>query len=386
MQRKDDLCDILSSDAGESGSNASTSENLIKSEKVDLDAAAFEEFSLEASDFSGMGLSAEDMSLLNADDLRALFEDSSDNGLDSIPLEEEPRKKRKILTQPSLLAPPAPGQARQAEAAPSGAAVRREDGRSSAANSGNGLCNQASSKPAMGFPAGQLPPLPAGAVGMVWGLPTTPLQIMPKTSTASHGALGPSTSSAAPVSSVQPFSGMMPFPMPPMPHQASQAGASRMPPAMSISLDGRAPLGLMMMPSMFPGAPMMSGARNVSKPGSTAGPQASAPQPTIAKAGLKRSPSDSARLPFPAMMPFPMSQSTPGLSSMFPCNMDVGPTCAGGVMLSPIAPSLKTDTLADIMAVTCGKPKGSQKPPLGLQLKKSDSFADLISNCLRESV
>ncbi|KXZ49302.1 hypothetical protein GPECTOR_22g896 [Gonium pectorale] len=46
-----------------------------------------------------------------------------------------------------------------------------------ACSSGGG---SAAPKPAIGYPAGQMPPLPAGVQGIEWGLPTNPLQISPK--------------------------------------------------------------------------------------------------------------------------------------------------------------------------------------------------------------
>ena len=383
---------------GESGSNASTSERLKPDHlEVDLETTSLDAFALDgANDLDFMPLAfdlttdlptdARLETLLGADDLRAMFDACPVNELaescsfGDFVAASKPNKKGRPSLDDHLAAPWAQPLGRAASMGSMG-------GHSSAKQSGNRAGPMSPAQPAVGYPAGQLPALPSNIPGMVWGLPTNPLQIVPKPIPAHLGISQHPCASAstAPAAVSIPSPVMSWGPMGPIMMPSSMGGPTMLPPlpgmpSMPPPPGMFGPPGMMMMGAGGPVIPL--GPFMAPLPPPFAAPCAGA-APLAAAASMKRSQST---LPMPmhlAGMP-PMPGMSPMLLGMspFPAACDMGPVCAGGVML-PAITAFRELGPPDLMLGSNGSGKSPQRPPLGLQLKKSPSLADLITNHLR---
>ncbi len=245
--------------------------------------------------------------------------------------------------------------------------------------------------PALGYPAGQLPPLPAGVVGIAWGLPTNPLQISPKAPPMGGlmGSMGPWGSGMGPVSSMgpmNPMASMMPpgmFPQCPAPTTmfgspgGSMANMTPLPtPACSngMGLGGAPGMGMGMGMGMggvpgqghgMAGLHMSSSCMALSSAGGLAAAAAEA---------MKRA--DSAPLPALSSLSDTLSAGTGNTNGLA--------AVAGAEGLMPPPPARSVGNCLDKAELFVGLDAG--KPaPIGLQLKKSPSLVDFISQTLIHS-
>jgi len=305
---------------GESGSNASTSERAhVKHELMD--------FELETSSFQdvAMDVALTDSPLAGLTSGFSHFLMGENMGLDAPLLDS-------LINNPFPTANFTMGSGGQTAAGSS--KLARSKGRSSVelrnatlnqsprpkrvSAPGNGSASSAAGdtgKPALGYSAGQLPALTGP--GMVWGLPTNPLQITPK-----FGAMGPM---------VPP----MPWSLPPM---LSGPGASLLP-----------------HPSLFGLAP----------------PAAPAPAPPAC--------TPAAPAPAPVLSAAKRAESVPACLPSFGAACDAAAAAAG--MTSSISCStmrMNSESFPDLL----GSLDKAQRPPIGLQLKKSPSLLDMITQSL----
>lgn len=173
----------------------------------------------------------------------------------------------------------------------SGGALERS--RSSPLVSGPGRfsldSSSAAGRPAMGHPAGRLPPLVEGA-GMAWGLPTTPLHIAPKYGHA--GAMAAAVAAAAAMASGAAAVGMAGMGMSGMPGPMGPMG-------MGMGM-GMPSMGAMGMPGPMHGMGMMGmpGAAGGMGPMGMPGPMGPVP-------GMPGTPLMPVAAPSPSSMPTP---------------------------------------------------------------------------------
>ncbi|GFR47485.1 hypothetical protein Agub_g9214 [Astrephomene gubernaculifera] len=358
---------------GESGSNASTSEQLPV--KLDFDA------DIETSSFQeAMGcMDALTMQVANHTSTGTMDADCALLGCTAAaPACISPAMQ---LDTPCCKPRPQPLKYKVGRGSAPGI-MNGSGGSSSGSGSGSGS-GGLYPKPCIGYPAGRLPPLPAGVPGIEWGLPTNPLQISPK----------------AP-------------PMPPMlPPMCCPCPCPW--PGGSLMLSSPPPLFPLMLGSPSPSVasgccsalPLSSSCLTLSSIADTVVATAPLPPP------MRRSDSD----PLPAAsgcfssgsaatatataalggnvgaaggMTPPTALSAEGMAFMQPCSVrglaaadagDADPACGSGTVSG------------DMWA--CGVDPDSSPfqppvglPPIGLQLKKSPSLADLISESLRQGV
>lgn len=186
---------------------------------------------------------------------------------------------------------------------------------------GNGTGSSSGPKPCIGYPAGQMPPLPAGIPGIEWGLPTNPLQISPK---------------------VPPMGGLL------------------------------SPMG-------WPGSPLMAPPLFPLMIGS--------PSPSVTSGGCATLPFSSSCLTFSSAANGPMavkradSAPLPAVSSL--STASVATTIGVDGFLQPPPPARISAVSMSKADLFIGLEQGKVlSPPIGLNLKKSPSLADFISQSL----
>ncbi|EFJ49799.1 hypothetical protein VOLCADRAFT_89627 [Volvox carteri f. nagariensis] len=187
---------------------------------------------------------------------------------------------------------------------------------------GAGTGSSSGPKPSIGYPAGHLPPLPAGVPGIEWGLPTNPLQFSPKAPMG--GLLGPMGWPGSPLIAPPLFPLLMGSPSPTL----STGGCCSPMPLSSSCLA------------------LSCG--------------------TNASLSMKRA--DSA--PLPAVSSISTASAATTLA-------------VEGFLQPPPPPRVTPGTLISKVDLLCGLEAGKVlPPPIGLNLKKSPSLADFISQSL----
>ncbi|GLC35579.1 hypothetical protein PLESTB_000191300 [Pleodorina starrii] len=197
-------------------------------------------------------------------------------------------------------------------------------------------------KPAIGYPAGQMPPLPAGIPGIEWGLPTNPLQISPK-APAMPGLMGPMAWPGSPF-----FSG---------PAALFPAMMMCGSPSPSVTSAGGGCCGTM---------PLSSSCLTLS----------SATNASLCHQTMKRAES----APLPAVSSPSRASDATTMTGMTGVEGFLQPpvTRVGAVGVSGLVTMSKADLF---LGLETGKSLLAP-PPIGLNLKKSPSLADFISASL----